>query len=139
MAKIAVETNASTEELSVEERNLLSVAYKNMIGGLRSSWRVVNSYEQKSINKGYEKDAAVDRSYRERIEAELSKTCEGILTILDENLVPSAKSAESKVFFYKMYVVEATLKKLTNREKKGSSVDWNREELAWTGPLTVRS
>eukprot|EP00188_Purpureofilum_apyrenoidigerum_P002694 Plantae.Rhodophyta-Purpureofilum_apyrenoidigerum.ctg27624.p1 GENE.Plantae.Rhodophyta-Purpureofilum_apyrenoidigerum.ctg27624~~Plantae.Rhodophyta-Purpureofilum_apyrenoidigerum.ctg27624.p1 ORF type:complete len:250 (+),score=77.99 Plantae.Rhodophyta-Purpureofilum_apyrenoidigerum.ctg27624:216-965(+) len=102
MTKIALITGDSTEELSVEERNLLSVAYKNMIGGLRSSWRVINSYEQKSISKGNDKDASVDKSYRERIEVELKDTCEKILSVLDANLIPSAKSAESKVFYQKM-------------------------------------
>lgn len=36
------------EELSVEERNLLSVAYKNVIGSRRASWRVISSIEQKA-------------------------------------------------------------------------------------------
>jgi hypothetical protein len=35
-------------ELSVEERNLLSVAYKNVIGSRRASWRVLSSIEQKT-------------------------------------------------------------------------------------------
>jgi len=35
------------QELTVEERNLLSVAYKNVIGSRRASWRVVSSIEQK--------------------------------------------------------------------------------------------
>lgn len=35
------------KELSVEERNLLSVAYKNVIGSRRASWRVINSIESK--------------------------------------------------------------------------------------------
>lgn len=35
------------EELNIEERNLLSVAYKNVIGSRRASWRVINSIEQK--------------------------------------------------------------------------------------------
>ncbi|CAO2589400.1 14-3-3 protein sigma [Lemmus lemmus] len=36
------------EELSCEERNLLSVAYKNVVGGQRAAWRVLSSIEQKS-------------------------------------------------------------------------------------------
>ncbi|CAO2577838.1 14-3-3 protein beta/alpha [Lemmus lemmus] len=36
-------------ELSNEERNLLSVAYKNVVGARRSSWRVISSIEQKTV------------------------------------------------------------------------------------------
>ena len=43
MKKIAGEN----QELSVEERNLLSVAYKNVIGARRASWRIISSIEQK--------------------------------------------------------------------------------------------
>ena len=37
--------------LSTEERNLLSVAYKNIVGAKRSSWRVISSIEQKATDK----------------------------------------------------------------------------------------
>ena len=40
------------QELTVEERNLLSVAYKNVIGARRASWRIVSTLEQKETDKG---------------------------------------------------------------------------------------
>lgn len=39
------------QELNVEERNLLSVAYKNSIGGRRTAWRVLSSIEAKEEAK----------------------------------------------------------------------------------------
>ncbi|XBH84907.1 hypothetical protein VPH35_072965 [Triticum aestivum] len=90
------------EELSVEERNLLSVAYKNVIGARRASWRIISSIEQKEEGRGNDAHAATIRSYRSKIEAELAKICDGILALLDSHLVPSAGAAESKVFYLKM-------------------------------------
>ncbi|KAF7053710.1 hypothetical protein CFC21_061565 [Triticum aestivum] len=90
------------EELSVEERNLLSVAYKNVIGARRASWRIISSIEQKEEGRGNDAHAATIRSYRSKIEAELAKICNGILALLDSHLVPSAGAAESKVFYLKM-------------------------------------
>ncbi|RWV82080.1 hypothetical protein BHE74_00051436 [Ensete ventricosum] len=92
----------SGEELTVEERNLLSVAYKNVIGARRASWRIVSSIEQKEESRGNEEHVALIKEYRGRIEAELSKICDGILKLLDSHLVPSASAAESKVFYLKM-------------------------------------
>ncbi|KAF2607199.1 hypothetical protein F2Q68_00045387 [Brassica cretica] len=40
------------DELTVEERNLLSVAYKNVIGARRASWRIISSIEQKEESRG---------------------------------------------------------------------------------------
>merc|ERR1712110_302462 len=53
-------------ELVNEERNLLSVAYKNVVGARRSSWRIISSIEQK-CEKG-EKKAVIANEYREKVE-----------------------------------------------------------------------
>ena len=89
-------------ELTVEERNLLSVAYKNVIGARRASWRIISSIEQKEENKGNAKQVEMIKEYRGTVEEELQRTCGDILTILTENLIPSSTSGESKVFYYKM-------------------------------------
>lgn len=89
-------------ELTVEERNLLSVAYKNVIGARRASWRIVSSIEQKEETKGNEYHAKKIKDYRLKIEGELSEVCSDILSVLDQFLIPSAEAGESKVFYYKM-------------------------------------
>jgi len=89
-------------ELTVEERNLLSVAYKNVIGARRASWRIISSIEQKEENKGNESHVKRIKEYRNKVEAELSGICQDILNVLDKHLIPSSTTGESKVFYYKM-------------------------------------
>ncbi|EER03129.1 DNA damage checkpoint protein Rad24, putative [Perkinsus marinus ATCC 50983] len=89
-------------ELSVEERNLLSVAYKNAVGSRRASWRIVSSVEQKETSKGNTTNAEIAKGYREKIEAELQTICDAILDLLDKSLIPHSQTGESKVFYYKM-------------------------------------
>jgi 14-3-3 protein epsilon len=88
-------------ELSVEERNLISVAYKNVIGARRASWRIISSLEAKEESKG---DTRLDmtKQYRGKVEKELNEICHDVLSVLDKHLIPSAGTGESKVFYYKM-------------------------------------
>jgi len=95
--KAVTETGA---ELSNEERNLLSVAYKNVVGARRSSWRVISSIEQKT--EGSERKQQMAKEYREKIEKELREICGDVLALLDKYLIPKASNAESKVFYLKM-------------------------------------
>ena len=39
------------EDLTVEDRNLLSVAYKNSVGTRRTSWRILDTLEKKEEAK----------------------------------------------------------------------------------------
>nr|CAI5820571.1 unnamed protein product [Callosobruchus analis] len=89
-------------ELTVEERNLLSVAYKNVIGARRASWRIISSIEQKEESKGGDDKLEMIRQYRGQVEKELRDICSDILAVLDKHLIPAASTGESKVFYYKM-------------------------------------
>ncbi|CAM8939043.1 hypothetical protein QQ045_013672 [Rhodiola kirilowii] len=102
MEKLVVATTAAGLELTVEERNLLSVAYKNVIGSLRAAWRIVSSIEQKEEGRKNEEHVVLVKDYRSKVESELSQVCGGILKLIDGNLVPSATASESKVFYLKM-------------------------------------
>merc|ERR1719264_1184220 len=93
---------AKAGPLSVEERNLLSVAYKNAVGSRRASWRIVSSVEQKEISKGNSENAKIAQSYREKIEKELGDICKDIINLLYDCLIKGADNGESKVFYYKM-------------------------------------
>merc|ERR1719456_999977 len=90
------------DELSVEERNLLSVAYKNAVGSRRAAWRIITSVEQKEKSKGNEDQANFAKEYCAKVETELDKICNTILALLDGNLITKATTGESKVFYQKM-------------------------------------
>merc|ERR1712232_1094232 len=97
-----------------EERNLLSVAYKNAVGSRRAAWRIITSVEQKEKTKGNEEQSKWAKEYCTKVEAELQKICDTIIGLLDKNLVPKAANGESKVFYQKMkgdyfrYIAEFT-------------------------------
>lgn len=92
----------TTQDLSVEERNILSVAYKNFVGARRTSWRVLNSIEQKEERRSNSANKTAAQSYKAEVEAELSKYCHDVLNVIDRELLPKSSSSESKVFYHKM-------------------------------------
>jgi len=98
MKKVAI----ADGELTVEERNLLSVAYKNVIGARRASWRIISSIEQKEDGKGSDTKVEMIKKYRNQVEKELRDICQDILDVLDKHLIASASTGESKVFYQKM-------------------------------------
>jgi len=102
------------DELTVEERNLLSVAYKNVVGSRRASLRIISSIEQKEESRGKEDHLKKAREYRKKVEEELTRICNEVLEVLETYLVPASSGAESKVFYFKMkgdyhrYLAEST-------------------------------
>ena len=94
------ETSKATEKK--EDRDLLSVAYKNAVDNRRAAWRVITSVEQKEKSKGEEQLASYAREYVAKVENELQKIREGVLALADKKLIPLPSTDESKTFYYKM-------------------------------------
>jgi len=98
LVQIKCEAN---ETLSVEERNLLSVAYKNVVGTKRQSWRMLTQGNFDSLPKEQLKD------YRGTIEEELNEVCNEVIKLLESTTkVAKAEATDSKkedlVFYLKM-------------------------------------
>lgn len=77
MADFMKEFTESGKMTLSEHRNLLSVAYKNVVGARRSAWRVLSSIGQKSESN--EKKLKLVTEYREKVEKELQKICNTVL------------------------------------------------------------
>ncbi|XP_051526317.1 14-3-3 protein beta/alpha-A-like [Myxocyprinus asiaticus] len=146
MAASMKEVTELGDELTDEERNLLSVAYKNVVGARRSAWRVVSSIEQKT--EGSDKQQMA-KEYREKIEAELKSICKDVLHLLDKFLIRSTSPAESQVFYLKMkgdyyrYLAEvATAEEKANiilksQEGYQAAFDISKDNMQPTHPIRL--
>nr|VZI54916.1 unnamed protein product [Spirometra erinaceieuropaei] len=84
MVKIMKTVAEMNAELNVEERNLLSVAYKNVVGARRNAWRIISSIEQKQEQKAGTKSKIMEMA-RTNIEKELREIC---FNARDEGFLP---------------------------------------------------
>lgn len=109
--------------LNEEERNLLSVAYKNVIGAKRASWRCLRTTEPDDGDMKVERK--LSEKYCEIVEKELRAVCNDVLSLLTDHLIPNAQksaqadpedknASEAQVFYLKMagdycrYVAESS-------------------------------
>ena len=83
------EHSSKLEAAVVEERDLLSVAYKNAVDSRRAAWRVITSVEQKEKSKGEEQLASYAREYVAKVEGEFQKIREGVVALMDKTLIQS--------------------------------------------------
>merc|ERR1719389_1006619 len=138
----------SGADMSVEERNLLSVAYKNAVGSRRASWRIISSVEQKEGSKGNDTNKGHCKEYRSTVELELQGICDTILGLLDKSLIPVAKEPEAKVFYHKMkgdyyrYIAEFTSGDKKSTAANAAKVAYDdamgaASELAVTHPIRL--
>ena len=98
------------EDLTIEERNLLSVGFKNLIGARRTAFRTVAAIEN---NKKYEEFSSKCHEYKTKIEKELVDICEDIINLIKTESLSKADNPDAKAFYLKMigdyyrYVAEA--------------------------------
>lgn len=121
MSELVKKKCAEDTDLDTEERNLLSVAYKNVVGSKRASWRTLAAGEDDG-------ESELVAKYRGFIETELENQCLEVLNLLESNLVPRVKGRgdETEVFYLKMcgdyyrYLAEF---RTTNEEYSNKSVE----------------
>merc|ERR1711879_180534 len=91
------------EGLSVEQRNIFSVAYKNVIGSRRATWRIVSSILKKEEDRPEKIEMRIKhaRALANKVEGEMNSICNDCLKVIDDHLLPSAASdAEASLQSY---------------------------------------
>jgi len=97
LKKIVLTKSNASEPLTVDERNLLSVAYKNVVGGKRQSWRTLVQGDFSGM------DEEILTKYRNLVEKELEEVCHEIISLLEKLLqIPDEENYENRVFYLKM-------------------------------------
>ena len=91
-----------SSDLSSDERNLLSIAYKNTISQDRQAIRTLMAYESKEAKKSESPYLEFIREYKTRVQKELEDLCNRINKTIDTHLLPKAETDEAKVFYHKM-------------------------------------
>ena len=86
-------------DVTSDERNLLSVAFKNLISSKRAACRTIAAIEQ---NPKYTKFADALLKYKTGIETKLQEDCQRIIDMINNKVLSKACDGEPKAFFIKM-------------------------------------
>ena len=86
-------------EVNPDERNLLSVAFKNLISSKRAACRTISAIEQ---NPKYSKFNGALLQYKAQIESQLTSDCKRVIKMIDDRVLKTQCSDEAKAFFVKM-------------------------------------
>lgn len=123
-------------DFSVEERNLLSVGFKNLIGGKRTAIRTISAIEQ---NPKYSKFGAALSAYKKKIEGELQKDCQNIINMIKQDAMKTLTDAEGKAFFLKMvgdyyrYMAESAQGDVLSQAREGALENYKQADAAGKG------
>lgn len=90
------------KDLNSDERNLLSIAYKNSVSSRRTALRTITAYETKEKKKENSNFLPYIQEYRKKVEEELIQKCKNVISVIDTQLIKKAEDDEAKVFYTKM-------------------------------------
>jgi 14-3-3 protein epsilon len=90
------------KDMNSDERNLLSIAYKNSVSSRRTALRTIMAYEMKEKKKENSAFLPYIQEYRRKIEDELTNMCTNVLNTIDNFLLKRADDDEARVFYWKM-------------------------------------
>jgi len=86
---------ATKADLTIEERNLMSVAYKNVVGARRTACRALHADEHKDSN--------IAKLFLKQVEGELENWCKDVIDLLQNHLLKNnTEENEARVFYLKM-------------------------------------
>jgi 14-3-3 protein epsilon len=120
---LALVLDSKGAEVSSDERNLLSVAFKNLISSKRAACRTISAIEQ---NPKYSKYASALGNYKQQIEDKLTADCQRVIEMINKKVLAKACEGESKAFFIKMvgdyyrYIAENAKDALMESVKKNA-------------------
>jgi hypothetical protein len=86
-------------DVTSDERNLLSVAFKNLISSKRAACRTIAAIEQ---NPKYAKFSDALAKYKTEIEEKLTGDCQKVVDMINKKVLAKPCDGESKAFFVKM-------------------------------------
>jgi len=115
-------------DVSSDERNLLSVAFKNLISSKRAACRTISAIEQ---NPKYSKYADALMSYKTSIEDKLTTDCKNIINMINSKVLSKPCDGEAKAFFVKMvgdyyrYIAENAKGALMEEVKQNALKSYN--------------
>lgn len=136
--------------LDQKAHNLFSIAYKNLAGSRRASWRVLSGEKGKYDGKEGNKQATVEK-HLQKVEGELCSICNEAIGIINECILTKddiKSNKESNIFFLKMkgdyYRYKAEVEKDENLRKSTEEAQRAYEEayqesmvLAPTSPVRL--
>ena len=93
-------------ELNFDERNMVSVSFKNTVGPARTAWRISDSICRREVGKNQmsenDQQLALAKNIKKQCERKVEKVCDEILDRLEKKIMKSVNDVNANIFYLKM-------------------------------------